>query len=293
MINKIGKTERVFLIGSEWLYFKIYMGSATTESTLTDILAPMASKLADNQVIDKWFFINYNDPNRHIRIRFHLTDSTKNIGNLLSAFNSALSPLLKNYSVNDIQTSTYHRELERYGNEKVEEFESLFYLNSNLVIDLWKLIQGDENRRWLITLKCIDRFINDWGLSTKEKIEFCTLMEVSYSTEMRSSTLVNQNLAKKYRNYRPMINEIFEDNDSELTHSLDVHEIQSSQFIKSITVNCGLEDRNDFLSSYIHMFCNRVFLNKQRHNEWVLYYFLSKHYISMEARNKFSKNENI
>lgn len=288
----MGKIERVFLIGSEWLYFKIYMGSATTESTMIDILEPMAKNLLEARIIDKWFFVNYNDPNQHIRIRFHLTDSTKDIGKLLSSFNSAVSPLLKNYSVNDIQASIYNRELERYGNQKILEFESLFYLNSGLVINLWRLIQGDENQRWLLTLKCVDRFISDWGLSTKEKIEFCAFMEASYATEMRSSTLVNQNLAKKYRNYRPLINEIFEDEDSELSHFLELHENKSAPFIKSITGNCGIEDRNDFLSSYIHMFCNRVFLNKQRQNEWVVYYFLSKHHISTEARNKFSKNEN-
>ena len=63
--------KRSFMPGDEWLYFKIYTGTKTADAILTNIIKPITEKLIKNNIIDQWFFIRYNDPKNHLRIRFH------------------------------------------------------------------------------------------------------------------------------------------------------------------------------------------------------------------------------
>jgi len=62
--------------------------------------------------------------------------------------------------ISNITTNTYKRELERYGSTTIESFETLFWLNSVLIIDIIKLTNEDEKRRWLYGMKGIDVFLD-------------------------------------------------------------------------------------------------------------------------------------
>lgn len=288
MENKTDNVQRFFLLGSEWVYFKLYMGSTTVESSLIELFHPLINDLVEKKIIDKWFFINYNDPNRHLRIRFHLTDSKKNIGYLINNFYLVTQPLVNNYLIYDVQTSIYKREVERYGYATIEHFETLFYHNSELVLDLWKIIDSNEDKRWLYALKCVDFFLDEWGYSLENKIVFCESMDNAYSLEMKASKIINQNLSKKFRIYKPMIDDVLRNEDEVLIQLLKKYNDKVETVLTNIkTMNP--EFLKDYLGSYIHMFCNRIFLSKQRVNEWVLYRFLSKYYNSEFAKNKYSK----
>ena len=69
--------QKNFILGDEWLYYKIYTGAKTADNILIDVIKPIAQTLFDEQVIDKWFFIRYSDPDFHIRVRFHCVDISK------------------------------------------------------------------------------------------------------------------------------------------------------------------------------------------------------------------------
>lgn len=288
MENKNYNLQRFFLLGSEWVYFKFYMGSSTIESSLIELLHPLINDLVKKRIIDKWFFVNYNDPNRHLRIRFHLIDHEKNIGYLISNFYSVVQPLVDNYLIYEVQTAIYKREIERYGYSKIEHFETLFYENSELVVNMWKLIDSDEQKRWLYALKCIDFFLSEWGYKLEDKINFCSSMDAAYSLEMKISKPINQNLSKKFRMYRDAIESVFINENKELEELLEKYKSNCEKVLETI-IKDNEDSKKDYLESYIHMFCNRVFLSKQRVNEWVLYHFLSKYYNSEYARNKYSE----
>lgn len=66
--------QRIYTIGSEWAYFKIYTGANMADDILVKELAQLVGLYLKNKVIDHWFFIRYADPDTHIRVRFHLTD---------------------------------------------------------------------------------------------------------------------------------------------------------------------------------------------------------------------------
>ena len=64
--------KRTFSLGSEWLYFKIYCGVKTADFILVDYLKETIEQLLAQQYISKWFFIRYNDPDAHLRLRFKI-----------------------------------------------------------------------------------------------------------------------------------------------------------------------------------------------------------------------------
>ena len=66
------KAQRTFIIGDNWLYYKIYTGAKTSELILTESIRPVVEELLKNNIIQKWFFIRYSDPHYHIRIRIYL-----------------------------------------------------------------------------------------------------------------------------------------------------------------------------------------------------------------------------
>ncbi|MCO7184269.1 thiopeptide-type bacteriocin biosynthesis protein [Tenacibaculum sp. XPcli2-G] len=287
------KKQRYYILGSEWLYYKLYAGSQTSEQFIISYLKPICDQLIKNKVIDKWFFINYNDPDRHIRIRFHLINETKNLNNVIQNIHNIVTPFVESKLIKNVQTDTYKRELERYGTNTIDEFETLFFFNSDLVVKILEHVDGDPNKRWLYALKGIDSFLNNWEISLEDKGELFSFLEASYTREMGGSSSVKKQLAKKFRNNRSSIINIINNNeDIYLENILLEHNHNTKLIIESILnkVNQDKEKIFDLLESYIHMHCNRIFSSRQRLNEWVLYWFLNLHYKSEIARNRKKVN---
>ena len=66
--------DKIFIPGSEWVYFKLYTGTKTADAILQNELYRYIRELLNNGIIDKWFFIRYTDPDFHIRLRLHLKE---------------------------------------------------------------------------------------------------------------------------------------------------------------------------------------------------------------------------
>ncbi|OQY05888.1 MAG: hypothetical protein B6I20_00340 [Bacteroidetes bacterium 4572_117] len=73
---------RTIVLGNEWVYFKIYTGYKTADLVLTDAINPLAKELLEEEIIDKWFFIRYSDPDFNLRLRYRLTDLSQ-LGKLI------------------------------------------------------------------------------------------------------------------------------------------------------------------------------------------------------------------
>ena len=51
--------QRSFIVGSKWLYYKIYSGPKASDTILTDVISPLAQHFEAENWIEKWFFIRY------------------------------------------------------------------------------------------------------------------------------------------------------------------------------------------------------------------------------------------
>ena len=281
--------QRTFTPGDQWLYFKIYTGFKTADRLLHEVIPVVANRLLANQVISKWFFIRYSDPELHLRLRFLLTDTNK-AGIPIVMLNQALQTFIQNDLVWKVQIETYQREIERYGETTMELSESLFFYDSLYFTEILKFIQGDdtESLRWLSALASVDYLLNDFSFDLKQKVEFTSMVKENFVREFGLLNSRSQ-LSDKYRVHKRAVEELLEAKEEKHRHIYNALAARS-KLQKPIAdqikqhVEKG-EKLNILLSSYTHMMMNRWFRSKQRMHEAVVYDFLLKYYKSKMARN--------
>ena len=286
--------QRTFIPGDQWLCFKIYTGFKTADQLITEVIAPLSSQLLSNQVISKWFFIRYSDPELHLRLRFLLTDTSK-IGIPILMFNTVLKDYIRHELVWKIQIDTYQREIERYGASSIELSESLFFYDSLFFAEILGIIQGGETEilRWLSVLASVDYFLNDFSFDLQQKLAFITKVKESFAREFVLQNSRSQ-LSDKYRVHRNAVEEMIEakgEKYQSIHHILKARSKMQVPVANQIVQHTEKGDKlNALLSSYTHMMMNRWFRSKQRMHEAVVYDFLLKYYKSKAAREKTANN---
>ena len=98
--------QRKFIPGSQWLYFKIYTGVKTADEVLAHTIRPFLRELYAERWIDGSFFIRYNDPDFHIRLRLHI-DRFENYAPIFRRFEALFQPLVENGAVIRVLCDTY------------------------------------------------------------------------------------------------------------------------------------------------------------------------------------------
>jgi len=159
-----------FAPGSEWLFAKIYVGPATADAVLREVIRPLvgtACGSSEAPVADGWFFLRYGDPGWHLRVRFHGPPAALT-GQLLPALHEGLVPYIADGRVSRLVLDTYRREAGRYGgSEGVVLCERLFRHDSEAVLGMLAGLEGDEGAdlRWRLALVGVDRLLGDFGFN--------------------------------------------------------------------------------------------------------------------------------
>ena len=287
--SKLHNIQRSFSIGSEWLYYKLYSGLKTGDALISEVIGPFAKSMVKKGYIDNWFFIRYNDPHPHIRVRYHFSDPV-HIGKVISQFQTALIGSGFYDKIWKLQTDTYLREISRYGSSTMALSESLFFADSVAISKMLSLIEGEEGEeiRWLFAIRSIDDLLSAFEYGIKEKNDLMEFLKSSFSKEFNSNKGLKKQLDKRFRDNQTKIKEILNrENDTISDYSplfvlLARKEIQQSQTIREILriYKNGMNEisLDHLLSSYIHMLMNRLFKNRQRVVELVIYEFMWKVY---------------
>src|SRR5262249_735709 len=117
---------RRFHPGSEWLYAKLYLGTAIADAVLLEVVAPLIERLRDIGLLRRWFFIRYGDPDWHVRLRVQ-GERARLVSEAIPMLHEAAAPFLHDGRVRRMQLDTYEREVERYGGpDGIELAEALF-----------------------------------------------------------------------------------------------------------------------------------------------------------------------
>lgn len=165
--------QRKFIPGSQWLYFKIYTGVKTADEVLAHTIRPFLRELYAERWIDGSFFIRYNDPDFHIRLRLHI-DRFENYAPIFRRFEASFQPLVENGAVIRVLCDTYVREIERYGADTMEPVERLFGIDSGAILKLLEKIEElptdtRETTRWQLALTLLDDTMTAFGKTPDEK----------------------------------------------------------------------------------------------------------------------------
>lgn len=283
--------KRDFIVGENWIYYKIYCGSKIAESMLKEIIKPTVNSLLLKGIIDKWFFIRYSDPQPHIRLRLHLKE-IKNISIVLENFSAQLSKLKEEDLVWRIQLDTYQRELERYGKNTIEIAEEFFFHDSNLIVDLLEnVIEEDENLRWQIGLVLINNILSGFKYSMEDKLYFMRNLRDGFASEVNMDKFLTKQLDTKYRNFRTEIDDLLQlktERERGFYSFFENFNTRTSH-ISALILQLNEEEKlqvnlNSLVSSYIHMSMVRLFKSKNRLHEIVVYDFLLKYYKTCKAK---------
>jgi len=289
--------NRTFIPGSEWVYFKIYTGTKTADAIMKNELYGYVSEMIKNGCIDKWFFVRYNDPDFHIRLRIHLKEA-QNFTCIFKRFFETLHPVVDSGLVWNIQCETYQREMERYGINTISIVEDLFFIDSEFIVHLLRHLdeENPEQHHWKLTLVLIDSFLSAFSYDLHQKKELLNTMAENFKKELGfTHHHAKKQLDAKYRTYRKDIDgAMLWENDISVTYGIIKARKQSIFPIANKLVAMEKSDElqvqlNALLTSMIHMTMNRCFRTKNRLHELVIYDFLSRHYTSEMAKGKHNK----
>ena len=281
------KIKRTFFLGDEWLYLKLYAHDSLMDGILINIILPVLKKYKKKNPEFKWFFIRYNDPDNHIRLRFFIPG--KSAYSLLTELNTQLKPLYNSGKVARLLLDTYHRELERYSAELIKEVESVFYHDSEYILNA--LQSGGLQTRFklnfavhsgLLMVKC---FIKD----KKQRLAFFSQVLAGFSTEFNQSDQeITRKMDLKYRDFQKELikNEQFSSHQNNKAYP----------FLRELLIELNTKisnwepaDQYNLIGSLIHMHMNRIFESDPRAYEYLTYHFMKKHqaYLNHTTNDEF------
>lgn len=261
--------KRDFIIGDEWFYVKIYCGYETADLILFNFIKPLITQLKKDKIIDLWFFIRYNDPESHLRLRFHLTNIEK-IGLLIQYFNQYCSSCIENNYTWKIQIDTYTRETERYNSIDYTLTEKIFYYDSEMIMEYLNY-RNELNDKEKIIFSCLSiiHFLNVLELSIFRKREIISNMLLGYIEEHNADKFILKKMNLVWHDIENLLNDF--------AKNFKIEKILS---LKDVSIGkLSLEANNlslNYISSHIHMMINRQFQSRQREYETLIYFILEK-----------------
>jgi lantibiotic biosynthesis protein len=284
--------QEKYFPGDDWVYLKVYSSRTTTDKLLHEYLPALLPDLYDRQLVDKFFFIRYNDPEFHLRLRFHSTAEHK------AAIVERLSRDLRAYTSSNLiwkmEFSTYSREVGRYGYgditiaEDIFEADSLFWVNFNAISD-----KKVDYFLPVFFIKSAHELLNVFQISINDRFELISRISKAYEKEFGINT--NKNFQKylnhKEQDTRQIIERVLNGDLSDLRHAINAEKYKSTldefkERLNFLSVKHDLTGIKKMyllekLNSLVHMQATRCFKSKVRENELFAYTILNGYYKKM------------
>lgn len=268
-----------FPLGSEWLYFEIYCHYSESNTLLSKAVRTFISKY--QRQIETWFFIRYNHPESHIRLRIKLKKAKLNEGFLfVKALSDSLKSLLSSGVISNIIMKPYLPEIERYGARQIRMVERFFSADSDLVLKTIGKRNLNHDQRYLLSMHLLEYMLKN-AYSYEEILTFSLEMGNSFAKELgvKQDNFKRINSAFKLLNDRQKVSEDFFNffktplAKVKRTFDLAVYDMAEPQ-------------KKRLIADLFHMHVNRLFITDQRIHEMIIYQFFTLEL----KRNHFKKN---
>lgn len=277
--------RRMFLPGSEWLYVKIYAGRMTLDNLLSGRLSAVTRRLLDSGLVKQFFFVRYNDPDPHIRIRFQGNPAELFHQTVLGELFHELEREVESRAIHKIQTDTYQRELERYGFQSIDLFESIFHYDS---LNTLNFLSGpddtSDDRRIIFSISSVMQMLTAMQFTIAECFELVKVMRENL-LKMVDSTRENRKLVgMTFSRHLDEMTVRFYDGLLAPATGLDT---LLSRLRKE---NPCEENLRSKLASVVHMSINRVFVSNSMQYEFLvlscLYKFFDRQIAHSRAQSR-------
>lgn len=266
---------RNFAPGSEWLYIKLYTGIKTADIILEEAITPLIQELQNDNLIKKWFFIRYNDPKSHLRIRFELSDPD-HFSKVLALIKDSLKDHMDSGEISDLVLDTYKREIERYGETTTEDAEFLFWKSSDHI--LHEYLHFDDEEKIMVSLFYIDTTLEYLGLPVQKKLDWIKEFDRAFKQEFKADKRLNSELDKKYRAFASKYDEFTHADEYLPFREHIITNISNSTDVLQHVLKYYSGPAQNFFQSIFHMNINRMFVSSQRLFEMIIYDYLFRCY---------------
>lgn len=282
----IAPFERLSLPGGEWLYAKLYCGLTRHDDLLGGPIREFTQRIMSEGLAKQWFFVRYADPDPHLRLRFE-----GNPALLLSKVMPALATwgqdLVRAGLIHRIAIDSYEREIDRYGGiEGIKVAEGIFSADSVVAADVLAL----ETQRMLdlpvinVAMLIIDDLLSNLGVPAHERLDlYQTIRQRQQAAfgwqidQIRGAFHDLRKTAQRALGDRQWLSE--QPGGQELLQCLTERAIRLSSLRSQLQVLVEqgdlLTSQSPFLSSCIHMSCNRL-IGINRYVEFKVIYFLER-----------------
>ncbi|WP_333596835.1 thiopeptide-type bacteriocin biosynthesis protein [Chryseobacterium flavum] len=257
---------------SEWVYFKIDIGNKTVDNFLLN-LQPVLKKLINNNIIKKFFYIKYVEESFQLRLRFLISDKLQYI-NLLNIITPFIQKYIDNRHVIKFSIDTYEREVLRYYGEKIVDFETIFFHDSMLSIEMIRTGKLNDRPVWIYCLEYIYLLLKQTLKDDETIYRFVEHMKGAFDKEFNANKFTTKSINLKYDHHLKDIHEIIIQNNHNLS-------LKNKQFDSIIKLVGKLKQENEdqifiHLNNIIHMHIIRVVQNENRLYEYLIYSFIFK-----------------
>ncbi|WGQ10306.1 thiopeptide-type bacteriocin biosynthesis protein [Pedobacter gandavensis] len=256
--------ETIIMPGKDWLSYEIYCHPDRCEFLLSTLISAFISEHA--AAFKTWFFIRYNDPGPHLRLRFQLKDRQTGYF-YMTRLMELLAADLQEGLIKDVQLKTYYREIARYGVQQMGLTECHFGRDSEYALE----VIAHHLDSFSIYANCIGLMKAAIGLLSLEKkaeLTFIKGIQRSFEKEHELTRDDFKMVNREWTNFKRLV----QSNDSAL--ALHLHGLQQS-FLDTLRAT-AVEQRPALFCSLFHMHINRLFSEQQRTHELIIYSFLYK-----------------
>lgn len=276
-----GEKQRDFLLGSGWLYFKIFCIPRASDEILTNVIFPFIK--SQKRRIKKWFFIRYNENGYHLRLRIFAEED--DLGAILVALRKKIEASGHEKLIRDFQGDTYRREIERYGAAHISEVEELFNAGSNLAAAVLTLRRKGtlEISEFELAMFTAYHMITCFLPSRPSHAEYLSRFAGRFMAEFNAGKPLKVAMDTKYREMKSVLAGLSE------SGALSKHlspVLKQMSVLNALTENYSDDKKMELLADLVHMQLNRTFSVNQRQQELLVYYCLQKHNASLKAREK-------
>jgi len=283
-----------YLPGGEWMYLKLYGGTAALETIVKSHLGDLVACLTKKMLVTKWFFIRYADPNWHLRIRFNGIPE-RLWSEALPIVHEFLNSVRTQELTWKISIDTYEPEFARYGGLRAMQLtEDVFNADSDFAVSfLSDNRHEDPSERWLWVAYSVDQFYEAAGfpVATRGSIyaKIASAQRVKYGESKRYAVSVD----RKYRQCRDRLESLFF-GFATTPETKPVWLAERDSRLKKLlpALQATLRDAKAFegvIVDQVHVSINRLCVASAVAQELLLYELLTRLYRSIEARSRGRK----
>lgn len=265
--------DRIRPPGSDWLFAKLYCPRTFEDDLLTGPVGELCQQALAMGIAEDWFFIRYNDPEPHLRLRFR-GNSERLTKELLPQVCDWANQLLSEGLCTRLCFDTYDREVERFGGTAgTVAAEAIFGADSRAVIEMLRLIRGGllELDMTSLAVLSIDNLLAGLGASEAERVAW-------YRERVASRTTAGE----EYRRHKEVLRRLLGDPEhiraqpggDALVRVLAARTdrvIAIGRRLDTLIVAGELaQPKRRLYSSYVHLHCNRLLAGDRLAEEQVL-----------------------